>query len=522
MDKVNHRFILALLIYLILGIATLFLLKDYQYPLNPDAISYICISQKYVSGDFSNAINGYWGPLFSWLLVPFAFFGSKPLQLVYLSEILSFIIGFFTLLGVRLLSYKFEIEEKIRTVLMFLMVVSVIYFWLRSVFADLLLLCVLIYYLNLIFSRKYQNNVIYGVGCGILGAMAYFSKSYALPFFVTSYLLFNFVYYINGISRKEKKKILKNFLLGLIVFFTISGIWIGIISHKYDEFTFGTTGDYNQKLVGPDYQGQHLIYSELLKPPNKAAISAWEDPTFIKMNSWDPLKLWNYQLNLIWENFKDTINIYLSFSFLSIIIIFMAILMYVRQPKDQILRRNILYPLLAIGLYTAGYLLILVEDRYLWIVYILLLLMGSYLLTFLFKNPFFNNKRKNIFLVAFILLFSVTFAVNFVGAINGTPNAEGVYQLSQTLKNEYNVHGNIASNDQWRKSLYIAYFTGSKYYGQTGKNISSSDLEGELKKNNIDFYIVWGISGNSSIPNGYKEVTGGKIPDLKVYSLKSY
>ena len=143
---------------------------------------------------FLMLLMGYWGPLFSWLLVPFVFFGSKPLQLVYLSEILSFIIGFFTLLGVRLVSYKFEIEEKIRTVLMFLMVVSVIYFWLRSVFADLLLLCILIYYFNLIFSPKYQNRIIYGLGCGILGAMAYFSKSYALPFFVTSYLLFNFIY----------------------------------------------------------------------------------------------------------------------------------------------------------------------------------------------------------------------------------------------------------------------------------------------------------------------------------------
>lgn len=64
LDKVNRRFILALIIYLVLGIATLFLLKDYQYPLNPDAISYICISQKYVSGDFSNAINGVLGTSF--------------------------------------------------------------------------------------------------------------------------------------------------------------------------------------------------------------------------------------------------------------------------------------------------------------------------------------------------------------------------------------------------------------------------------------------------------------------------
>jgi len=40
-----------------------------------------------------------------------------------------------------------------------------------------------------------------------------------------------------------------------------------------------------------------------------------------------------------------------------------------------------------------------------------------------------------------------------------------------------------------------------------------------LRENNIDFY-VWGDSRKSSISNKYKDVTGGKIPGLKVYSLK--
>jgi hypothetical protein len=194
--------------------------------------------------------------------------------------------------------------------------------------------------------------------------------------------------------------------------------------------------------------------------------------------------------------------------------------MYIRQPKEPILKSNLLDPLLTIGLYTAGYRVILVGDRYLWIVYILLVLMGSYLLTVLFKNPFFDNKKKNIFLIVFILLFSVTLAINFISAVDGTANTEGVYGLSQTLKKEYNLHGNIASNDEWRKSLYIAYFTNSKYYGQTGKNISSNDLIRELKKNNIDFYIVWGNSDGLMVSSGYKDVIGGKIRGLKVYSLK--
>ncbi|MGB9977785.1 hypothetical protein [Methanobacterium sp.] len=512
---------MTLIIYLVLGILTLFLLRYYQYPVNPDAISYICISQKYAAGDFSNAINGYWGPLFSWLMVPFVFFGSKPLQLLYFSEILSFIIGFITLLGMRLLSYKFEMEERIRTSIMCLMVPVILYFWLRGVFADLLILCILIYYLNIIFSPKYKNSIYYGITCGILGVMAYFSKSYAMLFFVAHYLLFNFLYYIGSINRKEKRNILKNFILGLAVFFVISGIWIGQISYKYGELTFSTTGDYNQKLVGPDYQGQHLIYSELLRPPNKTAISAWEDPTFIKMNSWNPFNSWKYQLNLILKNIRDAFGTYFSFSCLSILIIITSILVYIRNPENQVLKSNLLYPLLTIGLYSAGYLLILVEDRYLWIGYILLLLMGSYLLTLLFKKSSLSSKKENIIIVLFILLFSVTPLINFICAVDGTANTEGVYQLSQTLKNDYNLHGNIASNDEWRKSLYIAFFTNSKYYGQTRINISSNDLEMELKKNSIDFYIIWANSGETAIPSGYKEITGGKIKGLKVYSLKS-
>lgn len=520
LDKINRRFILALIIYSVAGIITLFLLKYYQYPINPDVISYICISQKYASGDFSNAINGYWGPFFSWLLTPFLFFGSTPLQFVYLSEILSLIIGFFTLLGVRLLSCKFEIEEKIRTAMMFAMIPIVLYFWLRGVFVDLLILCIIIFYLNVIFSSKYQDKLLNGLACGIIGAMAYLTKSYALPFFVSHFLLFNFLYYIN-INREKRKNVLKNLALGLTVFIAISGIWVGLISYKYDELTFGTTGGYNQKLIGPDYKGQHLMYSQLLKPPNKTAISAWEDPSFIKMDSWSPLKLWKYQLKIIWKNLKDTIDIYLSFSFLSIIIILVAMLMYIKYPKKQVLKKNIIYPLLTLGLYSAGYLLILVEDRYLWIVYILLLLMGGYLLTVLFKNPFFDNKKKNILAVFFLLSFTTIPATNFIYAINGDINSEGIYELSQTLKNEYNVHGNIASNDEWRKSLYIAYFTNSKYYGQIRKNSSTNDLELELKKNNIDFYIVWGESGESGILPDYNDITGGKLHGLKIYSLKS-
>ncbi len=65
--KKNYVLIFILILYFVFG---LFLLNYYQYILNSDGISYISIAQKYMVGDFGNAINGYWGPLLSWLMIP--------------------------------------------------------------------------------------------------------------------------------------------------------------------------------------------------------------------------------------------------------------------------------------------------------------------------------------------------------------------------------------------------------------------------------------------------------------------
>ena len=46
------------------------LLPGYRYQLNPDGVSYIAIAHHYADGYWSEAVNGYWGPLYSWLLTP--------------------------------------------------------------------------------------------------------------------------------------------------------------------------------------------------------------------------------------------------------------------------------------------------------------------------------------------------------------------------------------------------------------------------------------------------------------------
>ena len=527
--RINYRKIIAdfrfiLFIYLTVSFLGIFLLKYFQYPVNADGIAYISIANTYVNGNLDNAINGYWGPLLSWLIAPFLLFNPSPIDTLIIGEIISVIVGFFILIGIRSLSSKFMMNENLRIIIMYTSIGLVSYFWLRAISPDLLILCFLIFYLNIIFSKNYIKNQNNGYYCGLLGAFAFLSKSYALAFFLFHFIPFNFLHYKKVTSNEDKSKVIKNLLLGLIVFFIISGAWIGVISDKYGKITLGTSGEYNQNLMGPSSTGHPVFFNGLIHPPNKSALSSWDDPYYIEIASWSPLKSWkyfNYQMQLIWKNIHDSIDILLSFSYLSLIIILFYILLALKSSKDNLLKGKLIYPLLTIAIFSAGYVLILVEERYLWIIYILLLLMGGFMLERAFQHKFFNKDVRYVIIILFIWSFLALPAASFTHVTQGNIDTEGVYDLSQHLRMDYGVSGNIASNDRWQKSLYLSFYLNSKYYGQIKPNISDTELKSELESNNIDYYFVWDNSNNNwKLLSHYNEITGGKFDSLKVYSIK--
>ncbi|MEN4017627.1 MAG: hypothetical protein PQ963_09810 [Methanobacterium sp.] len=81
-------------------------------------------------------------------------------------------------------------------------------------------------------------------------------------------------------------------------------------------------------------------------------------------------------------------------------------------------------------------------------------------------------------------------------------------------------NGNIATNDNDKKTLYLSYYLGTNYSGQTRKEIDSTKLQEELKKYDIDYYIVWGDSNNHDFLLKYEDITGGNVKGLKIYSMK--
>ncbi|MGB9979506.1 hypothetical protein [Methanobacterium sp.] len=514
-------FTLFLAIYLILGA---YFIGYYQYDtISRDLIVIISVTKLYAAYDFSNAVNGYWGPFFSWLLVPFILSNPTPQSIMYTTKILSIITGFFTIIGTILLSYRFEMNDRIRIGVIFPTIFVILYFALHYNPVDLLLACFLIYYMYFIFNSSYYQNLYNSALCGILASMAYLTKSYAFPFFIIHFIMMNSFYYLKYVPYR--KKVLKNLFLGLIVFFVISGAWSTVISEKYGQITFGTSGKYNYEESGPLQHGSP-IWDGFMKPPNDKSVSAWEDPSYFKMKSWNPLDSWKsfvYLLKLILNNFLKLIEYFQYFTYFSMIIIIIYLSFLFKSPSKLISGNGEqIYPILTLILFCAGYLVIFVEFRYFFVIYVLIMLMGGYLLNILFKSGFLNKWGVFFILLLFILSLSV---VPLSSLINNQNVGQDYYTLSSSIS-KYNIHGNIASNDKYRDSLNIAYYLNVHYYGRatnstTKKPMTDIELENSFKEYNIDYYFFWGNSNtNADLLKKYKEITNGTIKGLKIYKIR--
>lgn len=527
---------LVLLFLTIAAYAGISMSAFYYERVTGDATLYISIAEKYVRGDFANAINGYWGPLLSWLLIPFLYLNSTP---AFAINALNLIFGVLTITGVWMLSLRFEINEKIRSMLL-LPLVPILLFVSLIEPMDFLLLCVLVYYLFVVFGKDYPDRLSSAVISGILGAFAYFSKPYGMPFFLAHFILINICHYFRNASRKQRKNVLRNSLTGLVVFLLISGVWIGLISHKYGRLMFSNMGRgvFASLSPGSDHEtlekGDPIFFEGFFEPPNETAFVIYEDPSYARKKTWSPLESrssFEYFISNISKNVIAGLQIYESYSRLSIAIIIGFILLIFAQPSHHRLSRSeLVYPLLTIMLYTGGYVPFHFEARYLWIVNILLLLMGGKLLQELFEQDFFKkNALKNILMLFFIASFMLTPLKSAIGIFGNNIN-ERMHALGIELSDRYDIKGNIASNrkkvcvsthDAWHQTFRLAYWLKSRYFGQAGENISDEELENEMKKYDIDYYFFWGDSKDApEFLARYREITGGAVPDLKIYSLK--
>lgn len=505
------------LIFILFPLTGAGLIPFFKYEMNPDALSYYSIALKYLNGQFAEAINGYWSPLLSWTLIPLLLLKIPP---IIAFKIHTIIVIVFIGLVLKKLAPTYSLSPLTTVFLIVCVFALLLPFGFIISTPDILLLLILLIYIALLFSGEYLNDLKYGALCGLAGALAYLCKAYAFYFFLLHFTLFHILFALK--HRTALSGIVRSYFTGMAIFILISGIWITAISRKYDKLTISTAGAYNLAIMADGKGDQYMEYAGFIPPPNPTAIVGWEDPGLFQIRKWNPLASGKDMLRLAkntYDNLRRAHWYFLEISFLTLGLLFYLLFGMLRKPSfTEGLLNHYSYLLLTIVLYSGGYMFLILERRYFLLPLSLIILSGALLLNQ--ASRFLNHRWKRLSLTIAVSLTFVIPAIDYIRWNLYPGKEEFVY--AERLKNKYNIHGNMASDSKWYKTLLITYNLHSRYFGIPEPGISKEKLLEELKKYPIDYYFDWTHSevGHNFPLDEFEEVTGGQEPEVRIYKIR--
>ena len=316
---------------------------------------------------------------------------------------------------------------------------------------------------------------------GIIGALAYFAKAYAFPFFILNVICCTYF-----IDRKQWLKI--SAITVFIMIFCSSG-WIYLLHEKYGAWTTSTAGTLNMSwyLVG------HPVWKDgihALVPPHYAnSPYYWEDPWFANGDTphfWSSGALFGRQVLKGGQNLLKFILSVLQLSVFFPLLILMAVKLLRSEKNKAAYPAKISVVALSFLLFPLGYLLINFEPRYIWYMLPLSMVMGA-----LFLQKRFADKKQVLDFV--MILFAASFLV--VPAIGMKQlNNEGMveYQLAQQFK-AGGLNGSFTSNArpgiETQRMVRLGYFADSLSYYYPLPNASLPEVQKEIERYHIKYYF---------------------------------
>lgn len=208
--------------------------------MNPDGISYLDLSDRWMAGDFGGVVNGYWSPLYPALLAAVRFVVRPAAQFefraVHAANFVAFVFGLVTCsLFIRELLARSASEPWRRTSLVLwgygLFLWSSVSQVTLSIVTPDLLLSALIWLLALLVLKAADGRPFFSVALGIACGIAFLTKSVMFPIAIPILCA--------GLPRR---RILRAAVLSLLAFACVAGPWIEALSKQKGRPTFGDTG----------------------------------------------------------------------------------------------------------------------------------------------------------------------------------------------------------------------------------------------------------------------------------------
>jgi hypothetical protein len=257
--------------------------------LNPDGLVYLRIAGYYINGQTDLMVAGGWGPLLSWLMVPWLLvFPDDPVLAAHAAMACSavvFLFGSYSLLRAMKLPYEAVVCGTWLTAL-----ISATWSA-RVITPDLLMDGIFCYGISRLLEGKWT------LGSGLILGAAYLTKHIALPLTVLVAVVLAVVY-------RPRLRAAGCFVAGLML---MALPWIGLVSYHYGHPTFSTIGPIQHALMGPpDRFRDHPDHRHFYKP-EPGRVTVLEDRANLPYNYWSPLESWEYaehQARVMFQNVR--------------------------------------------------------------------------------------------------------------------------------------------------------------------------------------------------------------------------
>lgn len=502
----RKRYVPYALYLLLVGICW----QGYYFRIGPDTISYISIAREYLAGQWWDAINTFWSPLFSWVIAAGMVAHAPTYALVRGTVAIWGLIG---LAGIRHLTLQCGLSPNFIAGVVVIAAPMLASFVMLAPGPDFIALCLLTVYLSAV-CNCCPDNRRFWLLAGIVGSLLYLTKAYMFGF-VVAHLTFTAISRVwLSVGRPLTKKIVANYIYAMTCLLVLSGPWLIVIGLKAGHPTLSEAGHWNYAKAQMDPRWFPQLTEGLFSPVNPGSVSVWEDPGRMQIPPWNPLdsvRSFRRQVYVAARNCLYLIYFTIRASVFSIAIVPLFVGEVFRRIRHAQVFDCWACLLFAYIIYPVGYILIgLGEQRYVWIENVLLLVMGACVAN-LIKD---RLKLESRLIGMAIILVGLSFWCDPLATlVYHWGDKRNVHALAQSLR-YLKLSGNVASNGQWGDSLHLCYELGLPYYGIPKKQ-STPDVERDLRKNRIKYLFIWNDVSPDVPINAGQELAATK--KLKIY-----
>ncbi|MBI3413993.1 MAG: hypothetical protein HY043_01530, partial [Verrucomicrobia bacterium] len=249
-------------------------------------MAYLQVAQHYANGSFDLAVNSWWSPMYSWLLVPFIWLKLPVTFAVRLVDVAS---GLGFAFGVRALASRFT-DQRGRFLAFALGLLAGLILLPFYLTPGVLLTCLVTWYLVLAAKLFDSDSPRLAFKIGLFGGVTYLTKAYSLPFVAAHLFLTVLIKTIRG-GQPAILPSIKQYAAGVGGLLLLAWPWIMVISAQDGHWTISSVGSHACAWSAfPDGKWDEKIIRRL-QQPRDGRVSTWENPMEIPFSwpLWSPL-----------------------------------------------------------------------------------------------------------------------------------------------------------------------------------------------------------------------------------------